>query len=224
MTIIIDYASLIQSVQDVTEDDSAELVNYIPTAIDLAEEHLFKELDIPDLESKVTGTLTTSSNVLAKPTGYRYANYFKIKNGVKNLILKKRREDYVVDYWPDETQTATPKYYADLSSTQFKLAPTPDTNYSYEIKYPIQPNKLSNSNVTNYFTANCKLVLYYATMVEMVIFMKAWSQVPVWEQLYTQARDEWNIQVARSRRDDGEKPMNTQGGPNTLKNMAESAS
>jgi hypothetical protein len=216
MASITTYATLVQAVIDNVEDDSTEFAAFIPTALDLAEERLFRELELQDLETKATGALTINDSTLAKPTGYKYANYFKITSGSSDIILDKKREDYVIDYWPNPVLADVPKYYADASSTLFRLAPTPNLAYTYVIKYTKQPTKLSTTNTTNYFVEQCKDALFYATMLEMATFMKAWSQVAVWQALYDGVRDTWNINSLRMKRDDGMQLKNPNQ-PNDLK-------
>ena len=222
MTAITTYATLVENIQAIAEDDGVEFLMYIPTAVDLAEERLFKELDLMDLETKVTGTLSAAT--LNKPAGYRFGNHFAITVAGKKKLLKKRLEDYIIDYWPDPAVTDIPEYYCDLSSTQFLVAPTPSASYTYEIKCTGQPTKLSVSNPTNYFITNCKDILYAACMSEMARFMKAWSQQESFEAIYANARDTFNIEMMRRRRDNGEVPQNPSGGPNSLKHTVQSTS
>lgn len=216
MASITTYATLVQALKDVAEDDGTEFDAYIPTAIDLAEERLIRELELPDCEEKATGALTINQTYIEKPTGYRNMQYFKLSVSGSDVLLKKRTEDYLIDYWPNSTVADVPKYYADLSSTQFKLAPTPQLGYTYEMKYLKQPTKLSTTTTTNYFTDNCQDILFAACLVEMAKFMKAWSQVAVHEQTYAMARDTWNINIQRLRRDGGSIPNNPADGPNSL--------
>lgn len=224
MAAITDYTTLVVAVQDLSEDDGVEFAAYIPTALDLAEERLFKELDLPDLEVKATGTLTQNSNLLNKPSGYKFANYLMITVSGRYKTLKKRLETYINDYWPDITVTSIPTYYCDASQTQFKLAPTPDSNYTYEIKYSKQPVKLAVNNTTNYFTTNCSMLLYYATLIEMAKFMKAWGQISIWENTYETFKNDWNVTMGRVRRDDTETPHNPDTGPNSIKHIQNSSS
>src|ERR1035437_749306 len=101
---IIDYVSLRDAIVATAEDDGAEFASFLDMAIDLAEEVLFKELELPDIEIKAGGFLTPANITQAKPTGYRYCNYFKIVDAQgKNLFLKKRRDDFIQDYWPNPT-------------------------------------------------------------------------------------------------------------------------
>jgi len=217
MAIITTYNTLVQAIVDMVEDDSTELANFLPTAIALAEDLLFKEIDLPDLEIKSTGSLVIGSSTLTKPTGYEFANYITITVGSNKYFLKKRLEDYLTNYWPNESTTGVPKYYADSSSTQFKLAPTPDATYAYEIKYTSKPTKLSTSNQTNYFVTSCADMLYFATLVEVALFMKAFDQARVWSEAYSSLKEAWNTSGVRTRRDNGSVPRNPDGGPNSLK-------
>lgn len=219
---ITNYNTLLQAIRDEAEDDGQEFSTFLPTAVDLAEERLFRELDLGDLEVKASGTL--SGATLTKPSRYGFTQYiYIIVDGVRSL-LKKRRESYIQDYWPNPVLTGIPKYYADASETELVLAPTPNANYSYEIKFTQKPNKLSTTNATNYYVTNARDVLLAACMVEMCQFMKAWDQVPIWEQKYVQLRDTWNIQAMRKRTDATEVPNSPENANNTLKHVINSAS
>ena len=72
MAKITNYTTLVAAVQEVSENDGSEFLAYIPTAIGLAEELLFKELDLEDLETKATGSLSSNVSTLNKPSGYEY--------------------------------------------------------------------------------------------------------------------------------------------------------
>ncbi len=220
MADIASYSELIAAIQSMAEDDGTEFTNYIPTAISLAEQRMNRELDLPDLEGEMTGTLSPTIDTLPKPSGYRYANYLHILIGTKKVQLKKRREDYLHDYWPDPTITAPPKYYSDTSPTNFFIVPTPDLSYNFEIRYTTEPIRLGPTNTTNYFTDRCVDILYLASMVEMALFMKAWQQVPIWEDGYTKLKDGWNLTMSRFRKDDGSSPMHPSPSLNTIKHTS----
>jgi len=224
MSQITNYTTLVNAVVATAEDDGVEFALFIPTAVSLAEDLLMKELDLPELEQKASGTLTSGSNSLAKPSGYRYGNYLRVVINNEIRQLKKKREDYIMDFWPNASLTDVPKYYADEGQSAFIIAPTPNSNYAYTLKYTAAPTKLSTTNATNYFVINCADILYYATMVELARFMKAWSQVQFWQQQYALVRDAWNIEASRKRRDDSDTPQNPDANINSLKHTVQSAS
>lgn len=224
MTIFTSYTELISAVQQITEDDGTEFIAYIPTAINLAEERLFRELDLPELEKKVTGTCTPGVATLTKPGDYELGEYLKITPSVGTTkMLKKRLESFCLDYWQDLSATGTPKYYSDQSKTAFTIVPTPSSNFAYELKYSAKPTYLSSTNASNYYIENCKDALFSATMLEIVLFSKSWSQAELWNTKFSNHRDTWNIEQGRYRAD-GNESFNTpkQSGPNTLRNTIDS--
>jgi len=223
MVAISDYTTLVTAISATAEDDGAEFTDYIPTAIGLAHDTLLREMDLPDLEKKVNGSMTFQYNRIDKPDDYRFADYLFITVNNKKKLLRFRQNDFIVDYWPDDSQIDVPKYYSDFSATEILLAPTPDLSYTYELKYTGFIDQVSDTVPTNYFTDYCPHILFYAVMTEMSRFMKAWSQVQFWQSEFTKARDTWNIEMGRKRRDSGEVP-NSGSGPNTLKHTIQTAS
>ena len=224
MTTITNYNTLVAAIQEEVEDDGQEFLAFIPTAIDLAEERLFRELDLPAIEEKGNGFLVANSPVMTMPANLRFENYFYVLVDGKKRTLRKRTEDFLNDYWPDNTVTDVPKYYALGTETQFVLAPVPDQSYAYEIKFTKKPPKLSSINQTNYYVNNVKDCLLFASLVEMAKFMKAWSQIDFWEKDFTRARDSWNLEMMRKRRNDGETPANPEGNINSIKHTIQTNS
>lgn len=223
MAKITNYTTLVQAIKDVAEDDSNEFDSYIPTAIALAEERLLKELDLPELETQETGTLTASVAFVLKPETRHVVRHFFVTDSTgRRKQVGKRTIDYCYDYWPNITNTDFPKYYADYSDAQYYVCPTPDDNYAYEMRYISIPTPLSSSNSTNYFvTQQCVNALYAAAMVEMSIFMKSWNTLPAWKDKYNEAAAGWNYHAQRQRRDGSIIPTNPEGGLNSLKHNIE---
>lgn len=222
MAVITSYNTLIQAIKDEAEDDGVEFSSFIPVAIDIAEDKLFRELDLPELLENAAGNLTVNSSSLTKPTGYEFAEHFIVTvSGVKK-VLKKKQDSFCQEYWPNETVYDVPKYYSDNTITTFRIVPTPSTNYVYEIKYTRKPTKLSTSNATNYYVDNCQDILFAASMIEMSKFMKAWTQIPVWQETYNTLQEAWNVQQMRYRRDGSDVPGSGDTGPNSLKHTIQS--
>lgn len=218
MAAITNYTTLVSNIQEITEDDGAEFLTYIPTAIDLAEERLIRECDFPELEQSDFGSLTQGLPTLPLPTGYKTIQFFNVTltSGDRKFLIFKP-DDYIIDYWPNASTQDEPKYYGlEGTTNNLVIAPTPDSAYSYQLKFTKSPTKLSDSNQTNYFIDNLKDVLFSACLQECAKFLKAWSQVQVFEGEYQRSRAAWNEQAARQRRDDGNTPANPEGGQNTI--------
>lgn len=218
MAAITNYSTLVQALKDETENDGIEFAAFLPTAIDLSEERIFRELELPDLETNSTGNLIPSTKTFNKPADYYFTDFLSVTLATgRKVVLKKKTQSFLEDYWPVEADVDTPKYYADYSDTQFMVAPTSDTALAYTLKYSAKPIKLSTTNATNYYTTKTVDVLFASCMVEVLKFQKQWEILKTWESVYIQARDTWNIQASRSRRDGGVMPMATEASPNSLK-------
>lgn len=218
MPTITDYTSLVQNLVDLTEDDGTEFAAYIPTAIQLAEERLIREVDFPELESDTNRTLTTIAPDPQLPDSWNYINYvfITLPDGSRKL-LQRKQDDFLIDFWPDPSIQDEPKYYAlDGNTNRLKVIPPADQTYNCVIRSINSPQLLSVGNPINYFITDCPELLLHACMVECVKFLKMWGQIQVWEQQYTRTRAGWMSQAQRQRRDDGETPHNPDGGQNTF--------
>jgi len=223
--VITNYATLVSSLQAIAEDDGIEFAEYIPNAVYNAEERLIRELDAQEIKKETTGTVTSSNEVLLKPDGFKAADYIYITNSGTRSFLTRKDDSFNIDFWPNPTNTGVPRYYSDKSSTEFRIVPTPSSNFSYTIKYVKEPTKLGLTNPTNYFITNAADVLETACMVELAYFMKEWNQVSIWENKYVRARDAWNLLEKRNRRDGLHVPKNPDSsGTNTIEHTANSAS
>lgn len=209
------YADLITAITDMAEDDTAEFLAYIPTAIGLAEDRLFRNLDF-DFSNTSTTTTTGSSNELLKPSGHRLTHNLYLTVSDEKMRLKKKTEDFIYSYWPNSATTGVPKYYADKDNATWLLAPTPAGAYTITYEIIKKPTPLSPSNTTNIFTEYFPDSLFYATMSVMCEYMKDGDRKAEWEQKYSDAVNTANNEGRRYRQDDDTNNNNLQGGRNTL--------
>lgn len=213
------YTGLVSAVQEAMEDTSDETASYIPTAIEMAQLRLVRESDAPWLIVNATVTGASGSRFLTKPTGYLIGNTvsFVTSTGETKVLIKNTRS-YCEKYWVwAATSTAEPKYYADYSNSSYLVAPTPDSGYSYDVAYVKRPAGISAGNQTNEFTANMPDCLFYATMVEMGRFSRNEFLRSNYDAQYSQSMIAANNQDRRTRRDEGNAPLNPNVQVNTLR-------
>jgi hypothetical protein len=214
------YTNLIQSIQEVSEDDGVEFLAFVPKAIEAAELRLTKEVDTIALKQNVEIPTVIGNREVEKISGFRFIHdvfMFDDDTG-EETRLKVVPDDYLRDYWPIPANTAKPRYFAqDYDTDAFLLAPTPDKVYTLRLNVAADLTPIGPTNATNYFTDQCGEVLFYAAMVEMMRFMKNAEGLALWEQTYSNAIQALNNQGRRARRDDGFPPLNPSGGQNTLK-------
>lgn len=105
----------------------------------------------------------------------------------ERTTLYPRSYEFCNDYWPDRTQTGDPKFYADYDYGHWFIVPTPTITNPFEVVYYQRPEPLSDTNQTNWFTEYAPDLLFYACLLESMVYLKNDQRVSVWKDYYTQA-------------------------------------
>lgn len=162
----------------------------IPRLITLAERRIARELKIQGFQNVVTMTMQTGVAVYVKPDRWRDTisiNYGSgTGNNTRNPIFA-RSYEYIRSYWPNETQTAAPLFYADYNYNYWIFGPTPDAAYPVEILYYELPPLLDNTNQTNWLSEYAPNLLLYGSLVEATPFVKDDQRVQLWQSYYDRA-------------------------------------
>jgi len=126
-------ATLKTAVKDYCETSESTFDTQLTTFIQEAEERILKNVELPDFRKNVTGTSTASSTYLSTPSDFLSPySLAVISSSVYNYLLFKH-VSFVRDYTPNPATTGLPKYYAVFDENTFILAPTPDSNYTFEL-------------------------------------------------------------------------------------------
>lgn len=207
------FSDLQAAIISLGQDDSLEYAAYVPTAIGLAEDRLFKLVDL-DFSKEDTITTTLNNPLVVKPADYHVGHNLYILVSGERTRLTKKTEDFLKDYWPSTVENGIPKYYADQDATYFRLAPTPNGAYFLTAEYEFRPTYLSDSNQTNIWTNRYPDVLFYAAMSAMC----EWQRDPERKNEYEAKISEFISTVQkdtdRATRDDATNVHNPDGGRN----------
>lgn len=162
----------------------------LPQLVNMAERRLARELKIQGTVNVVNSVMVPGDSVYAKPDRWRETVSMFIGTGAGNNTRAEifpRAYEYIRQYWPDPTQTGTPRFYADYDYQHWLIAPTPTSALPFEILYYELPPLLDDSNQTNWFTEYAPNVLLYASLLEATPFLKNDDRIPVWEGFYNRA-------------------------------------
>lgn len=162
----------------------------LPRLINLAERRIARELKIQGFINTVTGVMTPGEPVYPKPDRYRDTVSINVGTGAGNDTRKalfSRSYEYVRAYWPTETVTGEPLFYADYNYSNWLFAPTPDAAYPFEVLYYELPPLLDEVVQTNWLTENAPQLLLYATLLETAPFLQNDERIAVWQQMYDRA-------------------------------------
>jgi hypothetical protein len=210
------YTYLVGDIIAAAEDDSTEFYNYIPNMVNRAEERLIKDLDDYGLVTYTSVAVSASNNKVTLPSGTRIVKNVNITSNGSKINLLQRTDEFINDYWPVSASTSEPKYYARRNNTTILIAPTPASTVNGEIVHVNKPTALTSANQTNYFSDYAYDLLFNASMIEAMLFMKNYSQVGTYQNVYNQILDLQRNQARRTRRDDMQSPFSPAGGDNTI--------
>lgn len=212
----VDYTYLVSDIIQASENDSTEFSDYVPKMINRAEERLTRDLDDYGLVSEVSITVSSGNPDFSLPSGTRIVKNLNLTVNGSRINLLLRTDEYLNEYWPVLASTGTPKYYAKITNTSIRIAPTPVSTFSGKLVRVAKPDTLTSTSATNYFTDYCYDALFNAAMVEAAVFMKNWTIVNMFEDRYTKAVEALRNQARRTRRDDNEVPASPAGGDTTV--------
>jgi|TARA_R100000149_G_C5832768_1_gene107711 hypothetical protein len=173
------FTTLKQAIQDYTENTETTFVNNLSRFILQAEERMYRSISIPDLRKVVTASLVASQRFLSKPSDF--LNTYSIAviqsdNSYKFLLEKD--PSFIREAYPTTATTGVPEYYANHSSTEFILAPTPSSTLTVQLHYAYDPESITvASSGTSWLGDNAEAALLYASLIEAYIFMKGDADV-----------------------------------------------
>lgn len=165
-------------------------VEQLPRLINLAEKRIARELKVQGLINPVTTTMTAGQSVYAKPDRWRETVSINIGTGTSNNTrapVLPRSYEYCRMYWPDESQTGTPLFYADYNDGNWLILPTPSEAFPMEILYYQLPPLLDDSVQTNWLTEEAPQLLLYGALLEATPFLKNDDRIATWQSMYDRA-------------------------------------
>ena len=78
------YAELLQSIQDFTENNETTFVAEIPTFVRQAEELIYRSVMLPELRKNVTANVTINNPYVARPSDFLAQFSFAVVDGSSN--------------------------------------------------------------------------------------------------------------------------------------------
>lgn len=168
------YTTLKTAIGDYVESDDTTFTNNLPVFIKEAEERILKNVQLSVFRKNVTGSGTSGNTYLATPTDFLTPLSLAVLDSDSNytyLLLK--QVTFIRDYTPAAATTGAPLYYAEFDDDTFILAPTPNSNFTFELHYIYRPESITaSSDGTSWLGTNAPDALLYGSLVEASIFLK----------------------------------------------------
>ena len=184
---ITNYAELQQQIADYTH--RADLTSKIPDFIRLAEDIIYGDLDVRQLDLSTTLTCTALTESVAVPSDFIQARSLNLTSVTPQMPLEYLTpEQYNQSF--QYSQTGRPIAYTFIGSNIF-MRPIPDSNYTLGLVYTARLINLSVANATNFLLTNFPAVYLYATMVQASLYIK--TDFNVWQEGYVKAMQGVNL-------------------------------
>ena len=166
------YATLVQTIQEYVQSTETSFVANIPTFVQLAEERIYNTVQIPAIRKNQIGTLTSNNKYLTLPGDWLATFSLAViaGNGSQEFLLDKD-VNFIRQSFPSPTDTGVPQYYAIFDQNTLILGPTPDSNYQVELHYYYYPESIVTAG-TSWVGDNFETVLLYGSLREAYTYLK----------------------------------------------------
>lgn len=181
------YSTLKQALQDWTEDDNAEFVGNLDTIIALGETKLVRDLDLEIFDETRPGTFVQGQLEQDKPDDYlamRSLHYTAVGGSLG--YIEQRSYDVVRDLAGDLSILGDPRYWCELTETQWAVAPAPASAFEWEARIVTRPPGLSDATPTSWLATNAPDALLYACLMNCEEYLKDDERLNVWRGRYNQ--------------------------------------
>lgn len=203
------YAELIQAVQNYCETTETSFVAQIPTFVRQAEERIYRSVMIPELRKNATATTTAGNQYLARPTDFLSVFSLAVVDAEGNYTyLLDKDVNFIREAYPRAAAQAVPRFYAQFDGDlvggngNFILGPTPDASYTVELHYYYDPPSIVVTGAS-WLGENAESVLLYGTLVEAYTYLKGDADIMAqYRQQYQTALNQLLGIDVRSKRDD----------------------
>lgn len=198
MPVAMTYNSLVQNIENWLQRSDPLIISNIPQWINLAQIRIPREMKILGFREEVTGSFdgdAQSTGIMQKPSDWRKTIAFYVGTGTNNNVhspIYERTYEYIRTVYPDPTYQGTspqyPRYYGDADYNHWLVLPAPSGAFPFKIAYYGTLTFLDVTTQTNWLTINAPDLLLYACLMEAIPFLKDDERVPVWTQMYSQAK------------------------------------
>jgi hypothetical protein len=179
------YSELQTAVQNWLDD-----TNTLPAArcqefIALAEADINRVLRVREMMATATGVVTAGTATLALPTGFGGMRALLLVSGGVTYPLHQMSDPAAADAYLGAS-SGLPEHFS-VEGSNVRLYPTPDSAYSYVLRYWMRVPTLSTSTTTNWLLTAHPDVYLFGSLAHAEGFRINDQRLVGWRALYTAA-------------------------------------
>jgi hypothetical protein len=162
------------AIKEYLDSTESTFTSNLSNFIQSTEERILKSVDLPVFRKNMTGTSASGNTYLGRPSDFLSPYSLAVISGSNYSYLWFKHVTFIRDYTPASATTGTPQYYAVFDDDSFILAPTPNSNYTFELHYKYRPTSLTagSSSGTTWLSTNARNAMLYGSLMEGGTFLK----------------------------------------------------
>ena len=176
------YAELKTSIGDWL--NRSDLTTVIPDFISLAEAQIERTLRTRQMIARANASFDAQYG--AVPADFLEVKSLKLTSTNPQTPLSFLSIDALDNEMTKHTASGRPKFFG-IVGGQFRIVPTPDSNYTTELTYYAKLSKLSNSNTTNWLLTSNPDIYLYGALLQAAPYLQDDARIQTWATLYERA-------------------------------------
>ena len=176
------YAELKTSIGDWL--NRSDLTSVIPDFISLAEAQVERTLRTRQMIVRANASVDVQYG--AVPADFLEVKSLKLTSTNPQTPLSFLSIDALDNEMTKHTASGRPKFFG-IVGGQFRIVPTPDSNYTTELTYYAKLSKLSTSNTTNWLLTSNPDIYLYGALLQAAPYLQDDARIQTWATLYERA-------------------------------------
>jgi hypothetical protein len=180
------YTELKTLIGQYLECDEQTFNDNVDQFVQLCEDEIYREVQLPDLRALATANTNANSRYLAIPGDFLSPYYMAVVVAGKYYPLLSKDESFMREVYGDGS-TGQPRFFSQLDDVTFILGPTPDDVYSVEMEYFYKPESIVTAGTT-WLSSKAEGALLYGSILHGYIYLKGDQDViAAYKDKYAQA-------------------------------------
>jgi hypothetical protein len=176
------YAELKTSIGDWL--NRSDLTTAIPDFISLAEAQIERTLRTRQMIVRANASFDAQYG--AVPADFLETKSLKLTSTNPQTPLQFLSIDALDNEMTKYTASGKPKFFG-IVGGQFRIVPTPDSNYTTELTYYAKLTKLSSSVSSNWLLASSPDIYLYGALLQAAPYLQDDARIQTWATLYERA-------------------------------------
>ena len=156
------------------ENEEATFLSNRDMFVRLAEEDIYRQVQLLDLRKNSTATFSASSPYLAAPADFLSVYEIAVIDSGSYSYLINKEVSFMREAFPSPSTEGLPRYYSMFDDDTLIIAPTPDDNYDVELHYFYKPESLADAadGGETWLSINAENALLFGALMHGYIYMK----------------------------------------------------